>query len=151
MGLQTFHGDVVQVLRAHGVGIELVPRGGHGLEWAQVSLSVLRVENHQVGLVDGDALEQGEVGVSAFRLLVDIVHGHFLAIALHHAVDAVGRGITCKLRILGHGLGAGLQVHLAQRQLLDFLAVVVALDGVARGHGGIVGFHGDVFRGVDGC
>ena len=135
--LHSFEGNVVQVLATQGIGVIGVPRGGYG----SVSLVILAVTAGVEYQLVADCLEQGEIRIRTHRCLVYIVPLNVFLVFIDNPQHAVARKLRTHSDILLQCQKVTHQFLLLKSQFTDLLAVLRAIDGVTRGHGGQRGFH----------
>ena len=117
----SLQGDIVQVLTTFGVGIEGVPAGGNSSKSLDVVGILARIEEQRALTVDGDILEQGEIGVCTHGLLEDVVALHVIFVGIYHLLDDGGNGVDAQRRVVGNSLTTRLQTDLAESKLFHLL------------------------------
>ena len=122
--LHTLDGNVMQVGSAFSLWVVSVPTGGHGGVNFYVFGTRAWIKNQQTAVPNVDGLEKSEIRRCLHRLLVDVVHLHFVLIGLYHLLQAVVDGLRIQVQILGNILNLLLQCHLHQREFLNFRAVL---------------------------
>ena len=138
-------GDVVEVLRARGLGVEEVEVRGYGCEGLDILARADGVEDEAAA----QTLEQREVGVGLRRVGIDVLHADIVLVVLDEGVDLRTGDAHLGTTVAHEGLDGVLQLDLLQHEVLQTDIVFRALDLIGDGHGGVGGVDLDGLRGVD--
>ena len=144
-GGHALDGNVVEVLRAQGVGVIEVEVRSHGSKGAHVVARADGVEDEAAA----QPLEECEVGVGFARVGVDVLEADAVLVRLHEVFNLFPRDAHLGPAVAHKGADSVLQLNLFHHKLLQLHVVVRPFHLIRNGHGGQGGVDADGLRGVD--